>query len=155
MGTMEKSKKVFRSRIGVTFFLLVLPAFVWVFFYPYNENRVLYIVVGGSMLFLVLLITGMRVVISGNKLFLRIWFISNTGVNIADINSVERSYNPIASHAASFKRLSIHFKTGRMFWLISPVREKEFIEALKAINSDIRINIPEKKGKWRILDWDI
>ena len=49
----------------------------------------------------------------------------------------------------------IRFKTGRMFWLISPVREKEFIEALKAINPNINVQIPEKTGKWRIWDWDI
>jgi len=113
-------------------------------------------ILGGVLLFGILIITGMRCVISGEKLYLKMWFISNRGVNISDIVLVKRSYNPIASHAASFKRLSIHFKTGGIFWLISPVREKEFIEALKAINPNIYVHIPEKTGKWwRFWDWDI
>ena len=39
--------------------------------------------------------------------------------------------------------------------LISPVREKEFVDALKVINPDIHIKIPETKGIWRVWDWDI
>ena len=151
---MDKTKKVFRSRIGVSFIVFALPAFIWVLFY-HNATKATFIILGGILCLFVLLITGLRVIISGNKLFLKLWFISNRGVNVTDISFIKRSYNPIASHAASFKRLSIHFKTGRMFWLISPVREKEFIEKLKAINPDIYVHIPDKKGIWRIWDWDI
>ena len=39
--------------------------------------------------------------------------------------------------------------------LISPVREQEFIEDLKAINPDIYVRIPIKEGIWRIYNWDI
>jgi hypothetical protein len=40
-------------------------------------------------------------------------------------------------------------------WLISPVKEQEFINELKAINPDIDVNVPDKKKLWRIWDWDI
>ena len=83
------------------------------------------------------------------------WIIPNGSKNISDIVSVKRSYNLLASPAFSLKRLRIHFKTGSFDWLISPVREKEFIEALKAINPDIDVCIPEETGKWRLWDWDI
>lgn len=78
-------------------------------------------------------------------------------VNISDIISTERSYNPLSSPAASLKRLHIRFWNGakQPYMLISPVREKEFIEELIAVNPDIYIHIPDKKGRWRIQDWDI
>ena len=89
--------------------------------------------------------------------YVKTWIFPAKGVNIADIVSVKRSYNPLSSPAASLKRLRISFKKRAKYpyMLISPVREREFIEALKAVNPDIRVDIPEKKGVWRIWDWDI
>ena len=156
---MENEKKVFRSRISV--FLLVLifalcslisiPALIQ---YSYAGLRGL----GVCFLFIVLLFTGMRYVISGNKLYLKMWFISDRGVNITDIASVKRSYNPISSHAASLRRLEIRLVKGvnRFPCFISPIREKEFIEELKANNQRIKVCVPEKKGKWwHFWDWDL
>ncbi len=78
-------------------------------------------------------------------------------LNIADILSVERSYNPLSAPAASLKRLCIHFPKNKKFpyLLISPVREQAFIKALKKVNPNICVHLPEKKGIWRIQDWDI
>lgn len=103
------------------------------------------------------LLTGMRYILSGSELSLKIWFIPGWRVNIADIRSVERSYNPLSSPAASFKRLRISLKgnANYSYLLISPVREPEFVDALRAINPDIQVYVPEKKGIWRIWDWDI
>jgi hypothetical protein len=39
--------------------------------------------------------------------------------------------------------------------LISPVREQEFLEALKTVNPSIQITVSDKKGVWRFWDWDI
>jgi hypothetical protein len=109
---------------------------------------------------------GIRYIISGNKLYLKIWMIPSGSVNIADIISVERSYKqPLlaSSPAVSFKKLRIGL-TGVTFGstsakfpylLISPVREQEFIEELRAVNPDIIVHIPDKKGIWCVQDWDI
>ena len=105
---------------------------------------------GGTLLFLVFIFCGMRYIISGDKLYFKMWFIPGGSVKIAKIKTIKRTYNPLASGAASLKRLAING-----YWMISPVREKEFVEALKAVNPDIRVRIPEKKGIWRIWDWDI
>jgi hypothetical protein len=113
---------------------------------------------GGVLLFIVLIFTGMRYVIAGDRLYLKMWMIPNGSVRIANIVSVKRSYNPLSSPAASLKRLCIRFRKGAVkgpYWLVSPVREREFIEALKAVNPAIEVQIPEKKGIWRIQDWDI
>jgi hypothetical protein len=153
---MKNEKKVFRSRISVLLSVFILATFSLVSIPALREPSCTGLcILGGAFLFIVLIFTGMRYVISDNKLYLKMWFIPNGSKNIADIVSVRRTYNPLSSPAASLKRLEVHFKTGLTDWLISPVREKEFIEALKAINPDISVNIPERKGKWRIWDWDI
>jgi hypothetical protein len=102
-----------------------------------------------------LLLTGIRYVISGDKLFVKIWFIPCASAEISKITSVERSYNPLSSPTASLKRLRIDFMNKKSFWLISPAQEQKFIEELKAINPSIHTNAPNRKGTWRIQDWDI
>jgi len=81
---------------------------------------------------------------------------------ISTITSVERSYNPIGW--ASRKNLRFCFKKNQkgyhisltdIFPVVSPVREKEFLETLKSINPNIQINVTDKKGWWRFWDWDI
>jgi predicted ABC-type sugar transport system permease subunit len=159
---MEK-KKVFRSRISVLLIVLMLltlvPVFIWVVppLIRYENFTMLWFF-GGIMLFSlllpILLLGGMRYVISGGKLLIKICSIPCGSVEIADIVSVKRSYNPLSSPAASLKRLQIFCAIGGGC-LISPVREQEFIETLKAINPDIQVDVPDKKGIWRMQDWNI
>ena len=153
---MEKTKKVFRSRISVLLVAFILPIFVPLFMgindsKMYAELFILFVV----LLPMILIFTGMRYVILDGKLYVKMWFIPYGSVNIANIISVERSYNPLSSPASSLKRLHIRLKTGGFGWLISPVREKEFIEELKAVNPDIYVRVPDKKGIWRFWDWDM
>ena len=162
----QRVKKVFRSRISVLLIGLLLTALIpcTVPMIKYTIIPGLYIM-GGTLLFIVFIITGFRYIISENKLYLRVWFIPMGNANIADIISVERTYNPISSPAASLKRLCIRFKKGTKYsnwltwqsapnWLLSPISEQEFVEELKTVNPDIYVKISDKKGKWRVQDWD-
>jgi hypothetical protein len=87
-------------------------------------------------------------------LYVKTWFIPCGKMNIMDVVSMKRSYNLISSPATSLKRLQICFVKGSS-WLVSPVREQEFIKELKSINPNIDINVTDRKGIWRIWDWDI
>lgn len=153
-----EDQKVFRSRISV-----LLLGFTLVIFIPCTIPMIKHMtipglfIMGGSFLFIVILFTGMRYIISGDKLFVKIGNIPCGSVKITNIISVERSYNPLSSPAASLKRLSISLggKAKFPYMLISPVREKEFIEELKILNPNIFVRIPDKKGIWRVQDWDI
>ena len=151
-------KKVFRSRISVLVlaFVLIILILSSISMFQHKAYNNLY-TLGGVLLFLIFLFGGMRYVISENYLYCKMWNITSGSVNIADIVSVERSYNPISSAAASLKRLNINFNNNVSipFWLISPVREQEFIDELKAINPNISAHVPITKGIWRIWDWDI
>lgn len=152
-----KRENVYRSRISVLliciFLVIIIPIFIPIFqdlIYPGM------FVMGGILLFLISFFIGMRYVISGDNLIVRIfWLFPIASVDVKRIDKVERTYDPLSSpQAVSIKKLRISFLAGSP-WLISPVREEEFLEALKAVNPHIYVKISHKKGFWRIQDWDI
>ena len=151
-------KKVFRSRISIlhTGFLLAIFILISIPVFQFKIFHGMYIL-GGMFLLFVFLLSGMRYIISGDKLYIKIWFIPCEKEKISNIISVEQSYIFIAACTASLRKLRINLRKGAYssFTLISPVREQEFIEELLAINPDIFINVPVKKGIWCIWDWDI
>ena len=154
----KSGNKVFRSRISILLIVFVLAIFIPVSI-PIIQNKVyqgMY-VLGGTFFLLMFLLSGIRYIISGSKMLLKIWFIPGWSVDIIDIRSVERSYNMISSPAGSLKRLCVNFRVKDKFTylLISPICEKKFIKELKSVNPHISIQIPYKKGLWRILYWDI
>jgi len=155
---MEKTKKVFRSRISVLMIGLLLAMFAPICIGLF-KNKVYdgFFTMSGILLFVIFFgFYGMRYIISENILYLKWWFIPLKEVDVTYIESVKRTYDPISAPASSIKRLLIKFK-GLSFssFMISPVREEEFISELKAINPDIKINVPIKKGIWRFWDWDV
>jgi len=159
-------QRVFRSRISVLIigiflgvYLLLFPISVHLF---HDKLYGTLCVIWGTIFVIPLLIfVGTRYIISGYILYLKIWFIPVGSFRIKDIVSVERSYNLLSAPAASLKRLCIRIEHSENylnkpnFWLISPVKEKEFIKDLISIDPHIHINVPVEKGIWRFWDWDI
>jgi len=152
-------KKVFRSRVSVFILASILAVFISVFMSMFNHRAYQGLIpVGGILLFMLLLFFGMRYIISEGKLYGKIfWIIPSGSVDVTDIISVERSYNPVSSCAASLKRLELKCKKGAYwpFLLISPVREREFLDTLKQLNPDIYIRVTNKNAAYRFWDWDI
>jgi hypothetical protein len=152
-------KKVFRSRVSVLMLTFVLAVFIPGFMSMFNHRAYQgLILVGGILLLVLLLFFGMRYIISDGKLYGKIfWVIPSGSVDVKNIISVERSYNPVSSAAASLKRLELKCKKGAKwpFLLISPVREQEFFDTLKQLNPDIYIRVTNKNAAYRIWDWDI
>ena len=152
-------RKVFRSRISVLLIGVILASFLPGLIPMIRSGNIFnpgfYIITG----VFVFVFCGIRYEVTEKHLVLKMWFISSK-IPLSVIVSVERSYNPLASGAASLKRLCIRFKKGYKFpyTLVSPVREKEFLETLKKHNPDIYIRVSDKKGWhriYRIWDWDI
>lgn len=149
---MSAHKKNFRSRISV---LLLGLIFIPIALSMLQQNsKVDIYVIGGSFLFVIFIFTGIRYIISGNKILMKIWFIPIGSINILEISSLKRSYNPLSSPACSLKRLAA-YRSDNLYALLSPAREQEFLEELKAINPRIQLNVSTKRGLWRIWDWDI
>ena len=155
-------RKVFRSRVSVLLviilLLIFLPAFMLIIRFSGNifTDPAFYIITG-SIALLVFIFSGVRYEITDEQLRLSTWGTCKWNCPLSQIVSVERSYNPLSSPSASLKRLCIRFKKGFgdfPYCLISPAREQEFLEILKKHNPDIYIRVENKKGWWRIWDWD-
>jgi hypothetical protein len=117
-------------------------------------------ILGGIFVFIIFFYSGIHYIIVEGKLLFKIWNITSLSLDIEDIVSVERSYNLFdtkTNTTASFKKLRLELVKRTKFSsvLVSPVREKEFIKELKAVNSGIDINVTDRKGIWRIWDWDV
>jgi hypothetical protein len=81
---------------------------------------------------------GTRYIIDGSELIIKIGPITERKISIEKIKTISRSYNIISSPANSLKRLKIDYASGVV--LISPYKEKQFIELLKSINSEVQFN---------------
>ena len=150
-------KKVFRSRISVLLLALILVIFLRpliLIVLSGNISHPAFYVLVGSIVFIVLLLCGGRYEIANDNLRISIWGTCFTSCQISQIVSVKRSYHPCTPQVAgSFKKLKI-IKTGFPY-LISPIHEQEFLDALKEINPNISICVSNKKGWWRFWDWDV
>lgn len=155
---MTTQRKVYRSRISILLLIIISFITIPVSISLFQDGSLLdKIIYSSIILIFTLLITGIRYVISGNILFIRIWFIPFGKVDINEISSIKRSYNPLSSPAASLKRLAIYrySKPNVVHALISPNREKEFIEQLTQINPNIWVDMPQREEKGGVCDWDI
>lgn len=158
MKVKEGMKKVYRSRISVLLVGLILAVLIPAVI-PMVKQSITpgLVTIGGVFVFIMFLLSGIRYIISDKKIYIKVWMFSCGSIEISNISSVKRSYNPLSSPAASLKRLRIDLIGGSIFSyaLISPVREQEFIKELKSLNPNIIIYVPDKNGAWRIQDWDI
>ena len=153
-------KKVFRSRISVLMLGFILLCFLPGLIPTIRSGNIFnpgFYTLAGCFVFIILLFCGMRYELTEKHLIFKMWGATNFKIPLSVIVSVERSYNPLSSPAGSLKRLKISMKKGYKFpyALVSPVREQEFLETLKKYNPDIYIRLTNKKGWWRIWDWDI
>ncbi|MEQ9009162.1 MAG: PH domain-containing protein, partial [Ekhidna sp.] len=87
------------------------------------------------LLFVSLIWFGIRYQIKDQCLLILIGPIRLYSIPIEKIESINRSYNPLSSPAASLKRMKVNFDGGMV--LISPKYEKQFVKNLKEINPDI------------------
>ena len=159
-------RKVFRSRISVLLiiiFLLVFSSCLIPMILSGNIFNPGFYIIVVVIAFIVFIFSGIRYVITDKQFLMNTWGTCKWSCSLSQIVSVERSYLFISSPAASLKRLKIRFRKESRFkrgyefdsiW-ISPAREQEFLDALKSINPDIHIRVHNKKGWWRIWDWDI
>lgn len=92
---------------------------------------------------------GIRYLIRDNFLEIKIGPINLIRIKIDEIDSIQRSFNPLSSPAASLKRLSIQFSGGEV--LISPKHEEKFLQKLKSLNPEIYVSVPSKSDNDSLL----
>lgn len=150
--------KRFRSRVSVLLLLFVAGTLAPAFILESNTSDktqlfIAYGVLFGSMALVVGMLFSMNYVITESSLFVRLGFIKLSEIKIADIQKVDRTYNPLSSPAASLKRLYVKEKGKDT--IISPVDEQEFIRILKSRNPNISVNINDNSAWWKFWNWDI
>lgn len=96
---------------------------------------------------------GIRYVITETEVYIQMWPLKFGRNKIEDIKTVERSYIPLSSPAASLKRLLI--ESDNCTLLISPANETKFVRLLKEKNPKIQVTIDDKTDWWRFWDWDV
>ena len=158
---MNEKRKVFRSRVSVLLMIILLLIFLPEFILIFRSGNIFanpgFYIMAGVILLMAFIFSGIRYEIADEQLQISTWGTCKWNCPLSQIVSVERSYNPLASGAASLKRLCIRFKKSFddfPYCLISPVREQEFLEILKQQNPDIYIRVEDKKGWWRFWNWD-
>ena len=92
---------------------------------------------------------GLKYEIDNEVLLVKIGPITIYCITIKEIVSVNRSFNPLSSPAASLKRIKVDFGKGSV--LISPDKEKRFIGDLKKVNPSIYCGISWDKENESIL----
>ncbi len=148
----------FRSRISILLVIIIMIIFSTAIIHDATSVSML---LGFGIPFVsILVIFGtINYTILNNDLIIRICWCKMATIDIAKIRIIRRSYNPLSSPAGSMKRLEMKFiYNGKLeMGLISPVRESEFIEKLKAINPDIEIDqsVYKKQSNFNPINWDI
>ena len=150
-------KKKFRSRVSVALLIFVfLCCFsVFPFMPPHSISLTIMIIMCSTFAFCLFIMFTTNYVIQGDVLIAKCCG-QSININIHEIESIKRSYNPLSSPASSLKRLCVNKTIHKWsYTLISPVREEEFLAILKEINPNIIIEVNDKKSVLRFWDWDI
>jgi Protein of unknown function (DUF1200). len=149
-------KRKFRSRVSVVLLVFIFLCCFGIFsFIPSTPPLSLIITICSSFAFSMFILFTINYTIEGDVLITKCCGQSIT-INIHEIESIKRSYNPLSSPASSLKRLCVNKTIHKWsYTLISPVREEEFLAILKEINPNIIIEVNDKKSAFRFWDWDI
>lgn len=156
MSISHKHKKTFRSRQSVLLVIIMIAALVVPLIQMIRDDDTSgLLMLSATILFVAFIFMGIRYTIFDDTLSVKVFYIPAGKAKISDIKSIKRSYNSLSSPAASLKRLRIDYGANKLYMLISPANEKKFIDELKQINPNIKVSVSDKKGFWRIQDWDI
>lgn len=133
--------RVFKSKVGWwCHLLIVMLAVLCTVSLVHREAGA--IAIAGSLvacaLFLHVFFNTYYVVTAGGRLRARCGFFPVKEIAIADIEALQPSALPVFSYSLSLDRIAV-WKDGKIWMLVSPQNEKEFVRLLKKFNPDIEI----------------
>ena len=131
--------RVFKSKIGWWYHLLIIVLAVLCIVSVLHQNvAAIVISLVASALTLHVFFNTYYVVTADGLLLIRCGFFPKKEIAIADIEALQPSILPVFSYSLSLNRIVI-WKEGKMWMLISPQNEKEFVRLLKKFNPGIQI----------------
>lgn len=131
--------RVFKSKIGWWYHLLVIVlAIVCVASVLHHNVVAIVSALVASTFVLHVFFNTYYVVTADGMLLVRCGFFPKKEIAITDIEALQPTILPVFSYSLSLDRIII-WKEGKMWMLISPQNEKEFVKLLKKFNPEIEI----------------
>ncbi len=132
------NKIVFKSKID-TWLVFVLVVALLILGYAAMTSGLsaittLFFIISSAFITSVLFNT--KYTLENDQLIVQSGFL-NWSIQVKDITSIESTHNPISSPALALDRLQVNYKNKRV--LISPKEKNQFINALKKMNSSIKV----------------
>lgn len=131
--------RVFKSKVGWWYHLLMLILAVLCvvsFLHQHVVVTVSAMVISAIMLHV--FFNTYYVVTADGMLLLRCGFFPKKQIPISEIEALQSSILPAFSYSLSLNRIII-WKEGKMWMLVSPQNENEFVKLLKQFNPEIQI----------------
>ena len=130
----------YKSKVGTGLLLFVLISFgIGGYFLVLDWKWVVGLIHFGSLALILYLFFSISYVITGRELLINYGPFYQKKINITSITHIKETRNPISSPAASLDRLEISYGTG--FILVSPKNKKGFIEHIKSLVPEVRIEM--------------
>ncbi|MEL4307610.1 PH domain-containing protein [Joostella sp. CR20] len=140
-------KKTYKSKVSYPLLIIILIALIIPIitqFVGVNNDEVSVGVIALQVLiiaFVLHLFLKTTYTIDNTILKVKSGFISYAPIEINQITDISKTKSILSSPAPSFNRISIKYGTYNEF-IISPKDQQNFIQDLKNINPNIKINIP-------------
>lgn len=134
--------KVYRSKIGLELFI---PIILFLFIVSYKKEDYLisiYLILSFTLLWFIIYIST-TYEINNSDLIIKSIGITYCKFDINSIVFINETLNPLSSPALSIFRLKI--SNGKDEILISPKKQKEFIETLLELNPNINVEYRKPK----------
>ena len=135
-------RTVYRSKIDWWLMALLFLPFGWALVESALtkdfEDAIILIII--SLVIMVLLLQIKYVIFNGN-LEVKTGLLGTQRIDIKEIHSISKTFNPLSAPALSINRLEIKYGNNYDYVLISPRYRDKFITELKTLNPDIQINL--------------
>ncbi len=138
----------YRSKIGLELAIPLSLVFIGVLIINLldGKNWIIFAIIGILSAFITHLFMMTAYSIHDQRLLIKAGFVFKKTLDISSITLIRESRNLLSSPAASLDRLEIHYDEGSLI-VVSPKEKKAFINALKAINPRIVLEMKEAKTK--------
>ncbi|MGI6222959.1 MAG: PH domain-containing protein [Prevotella sp.] len=136
-----EQRREFETSVGWWYWAVIIILLVITLYLSYrNDNLVVSIIFWMLLGYVSMLPSLVCYIVNGDTLTVVKGIFLMTNIPISAIKSINATRNPISSPALSMHRLSIKYNKYDKI-LVSPKDRKGFIDALKAVNPDIKIEI--------------
>ncbi len=135
--------KKYKSKISIGLIILIFIVYLISISYLWFDFKIGgFITIISSIIFIIYLFSTTYYIINPTTqlLLIKSGFLVHLTINIHQIKEIKTSKNWISSPALSLDRIEILFNTYDSI-LISPREKKQFIQKLKQINPEIKVNL--------------